>query len=298
MRISSFTLLCLVCVASCTTPTSLGPERSGPYLGQPDPGDNLELFAPGTISNGYHNRDIAITPDGREIYTSVVLGNNSYSIIMVHKMVDGIWQEPVAASFSSGFRYLDVEPVISPDGKKVLFVSNRPDPANGRSEENWDIWAAERKGDTWGEPYNLGVPVNSESDEYFPSLARDGTIYFTRMEQETAANYIFRCRMEDGKYLEAEKLDKNVNCGRLRFNAMIAPDESFIIVSSAGREDSLGGADYYIVFRNEEDQWSPPVNMGEKINSPVGQEWSSSLSPDGKYLFFMKSLKNPSQKLS
>ncbi len=32
--------------------------------------------------------------------------------------------------------------------------------------------------------------------------------------------------------------------------------------------------------------------MGETINSPTGQEWSAGLSPDGNYLFFMKSLKD------
>ena len=156
-----------------------------------------------------------------------------------------------------------------------------------------DIWSADREGDSWSEPYNLGSPVNSDSDEYFPSVTREGTIYFTRLEKDPRANYIFRCRKENGIYQEAEKLDENVNCGQARFNAFISPDENFIIVPSIGREDSLGGADYYIVFRDENDQWSSPVNMGEEINSATGQEWSSSLSPDGKYLFFMKTLRNP-----
>ncbi len=280
--------------AACTAPAVPEQALSGPYLGQPLPGETLELFAPGIVSDGFHNRDIAITPDGKEIYTTVSLGNNSYSKIVVHRLENGRWLDARTASFSSGFKYHDIEPVIASDGNKIFFVSNRPDPANGRDEENWDIWAADREGDSWGEPYNLGEPVSSSSDEYFPSVTRDGTMYFTRLQEDTGENFIFRCRLENGQYQEAEKLDENVNCGRGRFNAFVAPDESFIIVPAVGGKGSLGGVDYYIVFQGNDGDWSSPVNMGEKINSPTGQEWSASMSPDGELLFFMKSLRSPS----
>ena len=92
---------------------------------------------------------------------------------------------------------------------------------------------------------------------------------------------------KDGKYQKPEMLPKNINMGRARFNALISPDESFIIVPAFGMPDSFGATDYYIVFRNENDQWSKPINMGAFVNSVNGQEWSASLSPDGNFLFFM-----------
>jgi WD40-like Beta Propeller Repeat len=286
------TLLFIVFTAACTS-SETEPVLTGPYLGQQVPGNNLELFAPGIVSDGLHNRDITITPDGLEIYTTVNWGNNNFSKIVVHAVENGVWTEARTVPFSSGFRYQDIEPTLSADGTRIFFASNRPDAASGRKEKNWDIWAAERKNNSWGEPYNLGSPVNSETDEFFPSVTRDGTVYFTRLQEDTRENFIYRCRFENGEYLEAEKLEKNVNCGRGRYNAFVAPDESYIIVPVIGREDSLGGADYYIVFRDKDDQWSAPLNMGPEINSPTGQEWSASLSPDGEYLFFMKTLLNP-----
>lgn len=286
-------LIFIVLSLSCGYQPPAGPSSAGPYLGQPEPGDNLEIFAPGIVSDGLHNRDIAITPDGHEIYTTVSTANNAYSKILVHLFENGAWQDARIAPFCSGFQYQDIEPALSSDGKRIYFVSNRPDPENGRTEENWDIWAADREGDRWGSPYNLGSPVNSDSDEYFPSVTREGTIYFTRLEKESGANFILRCRISKGSYQEAEKLDENVNCGRGRFNAFVAPDEGFIIVPSVGGENSLGGADYYIVFKSEDGLWMPPVNMGEKINSATGAEWSANLSPDGKFLFFMKTLRSP-----
>ena len=42
------------------------PELSGPYLGQEPPGAEPVLFAPGIVSNGMLNRDIAISPTARK----------------------------------------------------------------------------------------------------------------------------------------------------------------------------------------------------------------------------------------
>ncbi len=67
---------------------------------------------------------------------------------------------------------------------------------------------------------------------------------------------------------------------------MVAPDESFVILPVYGLPDSLGGWDYYIVFRREDDSWSEPINLGAPVNSRWDGENSTSLSQDGKYLFF------------
>lgn len=90
-----------------------------------------------------------------------------------------------------------------------------------------------------------------------------------------------------GGYTQAEKLPDNVNCGKTQFNAFVASDESYLIVSVWGREDSIGSVDYYMVSRNQADEWSEPVNLGSGINTGSGQEYSPYVSPDGKYFFFM-----------
>ena len=72
-----------------------------------------------------------------------------------------------------------------------------------------------------------------------------------------------------------------------QFNAFVAPDESYIVVSVFGRKDTLGSTDYYVVFRGSDDTWSQPLNLGEAINTAKGEEYSPYVSPDGKYFFFM-----------
>ena len=256
---------------------------SGPYLGQTPPGDTPELFAPGIISTPLYTRDIAMTPDGSEIYFCVsALG---YNLIFYTKQTDNKWSTPGVAPFIKDLKYMYYEPHITPDGKMMLFLSNMVDKDGVEGDQ--DIWAVNRINDSWGEPYNLGAPVNSDGAEFYPSVTKDGTIYFTRQPAGDANSYIYRSKMIDGKYSDVEKLPAQVNCGTARYNAYIDPGEKFIIVPAVGIEGGFGGTDYYIVFRNNKDNWSDPINMGNKMNTESGREYSASLSPDGKYLFFM-----------
>lgn len=230
------------------------PKLQGPYLGQTLPGNEPELFAPGFISTGLYTRDVAMTPDGKEFYYCVSVGNFGYATILHTKLIDNYWTEPEVVPFMEDPNVMNFEPCISHDGKHFYFLSNRADSANGDSVAgDQDIWVMDRKGDGWGKPYNLGAPVNSADEEFFPSVTRDGTMYFTRNAKGSRLSYIYRARMQDGKYMEPEKLGPEVNSGRSQYNAYIAPDESFIIVPTIGRQDSYGGTDYYISFRNPDD---------------------------------------------
>lgn len=146
----------------------------------------------------------------------------------------------------------------------------------------------DRAGDGWGEPYNLGPPVCTDDSEFFPSVTRDGTLYFTRGIEENGArrHLVFRSRLVDGKYATAEMLPDAVNAGESQYNAFIDPDERYLILGIAGRDDSIGPGDYYICFRSENDEWTGPINMGEKINTPTNRVVSPYVSLDGKYFFF------------
>lgn len=262
------------------------PAPGGPYLGQKPPGMEPAIFAPGIVSTELNTRDIAISPDGKEIYFCVNAAGFTFSTILVTRLKNGAWSEPEVLEHMQDPRWQNAEPCISADGKRLFFFSNRPDPGEEKGDE--DIWVMERDGDSWGAPRNLGEPVSSAAPEFFPSLTRDGTLYFTRRE-ESGVEHIFRSRLKDGSYQQPEKLPEQVNSGQTRFNAFVAPDESWIIVPTYGRKDSLGATDYYISFRSPDDTWSPAVNMGGKLNTSGGSEYSASLSPDGRYLFFMSS---------
>lgn len=297
MRRSSLLICLLLVCGGCGSPVSDGgaPEVAalqGPYLGQTPPGPEPELFAPGIVSTGMHTRDLAMTPEGDEIYFSVQAG--PFTAILGSRLESGAWTPTEVPAFAADPTTMEIEPHISPDGNRFFFVSNRsadgsPLPEAERGQwERADVWAMDRIEGGWSSAYRLPAPVNTEAPEFFPSTTADGTLYFTREDPETGRNFIYRARPDasgDG-YSEPERLPEQVNSAN-QFNSFVAPDESYLILGVFGREDSEGGTDYYVVFRNAVDTWSEPVNLGPTINQPRGSEWSPYVSPDGRYFFFM-----------
>lgn len=71
--------------------------------------------------------------------------------------------------------YLDGCPTLARDGRTFYIASNRPG-----GEGGLDIWVATRESvdAPWGEPVNVGPPVNTAADEFCPSPARDGHLFF------------------------------------------------------------------------------------------------------------------------
>lgn len=259
---------------------------SGPYLGQKLPGIVPELFAPGIISDGMVNRDVAISPNGNEMYFSISTQNFSFSSIIVSKQINGKWTKPEVAPFAADPRYKYIEPAFGSDGKRFFFASNMPKDGT-ETPGDFDIWAIDIINGEWGKPYNIGEPVNTPGGEFFPSITKDGTLYFTRNDAGVQTSFIYRSRFIKGKYTTPEKLPEQINCGEDRYNAYVAKDESFVVIPAQGVEKGKFGALYYIVFRNTDGSWQNPVNMGPQINTPAGRGWSFYISPDNKYLFFM-----------
>jgi hypothetical protein len=283
------------CTGSCTAPEAETAKLTGDYVGQTPPGTEPRLFAPGFVSTGLYERDVAMTPGGDELYFGLL--SRSYATIVFTRRVNGEWTPPELAAFSTNPAFLDLEAHVTPDGGRLLFLSTRPREGQEYKEgwANQDIWAVNRTPDGWGEPYNLGEPVNSDAPEYFPSVTRDGTLYFTRevTEGEKKRSLVFRARMVNGEYADPELLPEAVNPGDQQYNAFIHPDETYLILGIGGREDAIGRSDYYVSFRAEDDSWTGPVNMGEAINTPDNAVASPYISPDGMYFFFASTRKRP-----
>jgi hypothetical protein len=189
------------------------------------------------------------------------------------------------AAYMTDPAVLHIEPALSPDGKRMFFTVVKPDPSGSFADS--DIWMMERAKTGWAKPQRLDEAINTDGGEFFASPTRSGTLYFTREPKDGKDAGIYRSRLVDGKYAPAERLPEQVNGGQARFNAFADRDERYLIVPMQGRPDSLGGVDYYVVFRNDDDTWTEPVNLGPEVNTPGSLEYSPYVSPGGKYFFFM-----------
>lgn len=278
-------LLVLSLAVSLLNAESPWPDLRGPYLGQTLPGAQPVLFAPGIINTGLPTRDIAMLPDGSEIYFTVMQPGFHRSAICWTRIERGRWTAPQVAPFATDGRWRTLEPCISPDGQRLFFASDRPGEGAGASPVPFGIWMAERQGTGWTAPVRLPACVNEGGEAFFPSITRDGTLYFLR--ENGSERSLMRSRLEGGTYRSAEKLPPPLNLAPVQANPLVDPGERFLVIPMWGRKDSLGGADYYISFRRPDGGWTEPLNLGAPVNSADGQEYSASLSPDGRYLFFM-----------
>jgi hypothetical protein len=288
-------LALLLCFSSLTAQNgSRFPELTGPYLGQKPPGTTPEIFAPGIVSTGLYTRDVAITSKVDEIYFGV--SDAGLNTIFVTKLINGRWTEPAIVSFS-GKGYFDFEPHISPDGKQLYFLSNRP-PSNQEPKPGWfyqNIWMTTRTDSGWGEPQLVDKPISTDdNEEFFPSLTKDNTLYFTRMTKEGAAR-IYKAAFENGQFKEPEIVPLNTPDTALLFNAFISPEENYIIVCGLKMDSTNVDQDFYISFKLADGNWSKLIKFGPEINTPGDNANSAYVSPDGKYLFFNSSRKDLSR---
>ncbi len=268
----------LVAGAMLTSYVSFGQDWQ--YLSQKLPDNQAIMFAPYLLSTNFNERDMAISPDGKEIYYSLVLSRTS-AMIMVRRYENGKWQAAKVASFSG--KSNDIEPAFSPDGKKLFFASSRT--LTGSGTKDFDIWFVERNADnTWSAPQNMGSPINTAENEYYPSLDKNNTLYYTaKYAGGVGGEDIWASKFENGAYQKPEVLS-GVNTGKDEFNAFIDPNGSYILFSSFGRADDNGGGDLYISLKNADGTWSAGRNIAF-LNS-AALDYCPYVSADGSYLFF------------
>jgi WD40-like Beta Propeller Repeat len=247
-----------------------------------EPPPTPAIFEEGLISTSYSERDFALSPDGTEIFYTLQSPQAALqTIVYMKKDKKGNWTKPEVAPFAG--QYSDLEPAFSPDGMKLFFSSNRP--LNGVAIKDFDIWCVEKKNGEWGQPKNIGEPVNTMADEYYPSITATGNLYFTAAHKNGVGKEdIWLAKWNNGKYETAMALDTNVNSTTYEFNAFVSPDETFIIFSSYGRKDDKGGSDLYMSVKDAAGKWQPAKNLLFLNSDRI--DYCPFVSFDKKILFF------------
>jgi len=262
------------------------------YFGQILPGDSPEVFSPNMMSTSKNERDFAITPKGSEMYYTLMYPDGKKGVILFMHFDGYFWAEPLVAPFSG--QYSDMEPAFSPDGKRLFFVSNRPLSGTGAKSADYNIWYVNRENGRWSLPRSAGANINTKNNEFYPSISEDGTLFFTASREGSKGKEDIYCsKWVNGEFEEPVNLGEAINSDNNEFNAFIAPDKSYLLFSSFGRDDGFGGGDLYISHRINDTVWGKAKNLGAAVNSPH-LDYCPCVSPDGKYLFFSSNRINSS----
>ena len=85
----------------------------------------------------------------------------------------GTWSQPIRIPVV-GDSLIAAHPSLNHDGTVLYFVSDMPGGYGGK-----DIWKAEKRGDTFSDPVNMGPQINTPGDELFPFIRDNGELYFS-----------------------------------------------------------------------------------------------------------------------
>jgi len=95
--------------------------------------------------------------------------------LYIQTKIYGQWQKPVPFAYNDVKKYSLGHAALSPDEKVLYFVSDMPGGRGGT-----DIWFSEIQPDgSWGKCFNAGHTINTSGDEMFPTVASDGTLYYS-----------------------------------------------------------------------------------------------------------------------
>lgn len=249
------------------------------YLSQNPPGLTPVLFAPEIFDNnqGYHS-PVVFTSDFSEAVWSPM--EQHKSIICSHYKDDN-WTTPKKLDFKLTRGTGDA--TFWPDGSRIYFSTFNPPYPDAPEKER--IWFAERTATGWSEPQLIDEVVLAHPTHWTFSFAANKNLYFTsEMPNVRGEQDIYMAVYDGEKYLAPVDLGEAINSDGKELAPFIARDESYLIFTRVGADTKK--ADLYISFKDNDRNWTKGKSMGDKINSDAN-DLCASVTPDGKYLFFI-----------
>jgi hypothetical protein len=104
----------------------------------------------------------SVSPDGKTLYfaSNRKGGAGSSDLWKTERMPDGTWGKPVNLGIMVNTPDAEMAPFIHHDNQSLYF-SSKGHPGMGGA----DLFKSDRKTGSWGQPVNLGYPINSKADE-------------------------------------------------------------------------------------------------------------------------------------
>lgn len=220
----------------------------------------------------FHDGPVTFNKEGTKMYFSRNNhdGNQQVSdkegtgqvAIYTADLVDGEWSNIKPISLNNP-NYLVYNPSLSYDGTKLYFASDMPGGFGGT-----DIYVSEIDEDgNFGLPKNLGDVINTEGNETFPFIHKDGVLYFSSDGHVGMGLLdVFATVTDDkGNYVNVINLGEPINSKKDDFTFYLTED-GFKGYVASNRKGGVGNDDIYAFNR------IPPLRLKGQIFDAVNNE--------------------------
>lgn len=203
------------------------------------------------INTRQHEASATFSPDGKTMYFT---RNNNLKKKKSKKNINHLkifvsnfsekWSEPVEVPFNNE-NYSTGHPSLSPDGKKLYFVSDMPG-GHGFT----DLYVVDVSDDgQFSEPRNLGPEINSNRKEMFPFVTQDKIYFSSDRNSGIGGLDIYQSTLKQDTILNPINLGEPFNSIRDDFSYMLKEDGKSGYLAS-NRKGGKGDDDIYY-FENE-----------------------------------------------
>ncbi len=184
--------------------------------------------------------------------------------------------------------YHEYPPSFTVDGEWMYFTRllENKNETNNFFRYNEDIYIAQKQGMIFSEPTPVNH-INTRDNEASIAIAPDGSfMVFTRCKtnQNNSGCDLYISFFIDGKWTKAVNMGEPVNTRYKETQPSISYDGKTIYFAS-DRPGGIGGLDIYSSTRDEQWNFSTPINLGDKVNS-LKDEQCPYIHIDNETLYF------------
>ena len=209
-------------------------------------GTTAERCAGTFNEDGSHRAYVTVSDAGEAIGVAFVPGERQWVPTLVSVQVEGNllhMGRPLAAVQTADLDVFTSQPTLSPDGRRMVFVSDRPGGVGGL-----DLWMCDRVSPTeWSAPFHLPGTINAAGDEVSPRfVSADSLVYASNSYGGKGGFDVFVAVLRNEAWQEPQPLDV-LNTEFNDTDAVQLPDGSWIVASD--RPGGAGGYDLWLIRR-------------------------------------------------
>ncbi len=202
-----------------------------------------KLWTPEEISTEEYESSPAFTPDGSELFFMRADQRFRNYRLLWSRCTPSGWSTPVPPPFAAAAPVQEGDPFVTPDGRRIYFISSRYAFGASGINDDFDIWYAERKADgSWsGQAERLPAPVNTTASELLPRVTRDGALYFGSSRPGGLGDTdIYEGRRNEGGEWSVANLGGPVNSAHSEYEAAVSLDgQTLVVVADRGDRSHL-----------------------------------------------------------